>query len=190
MKLLEAKILQEGRALNENVLIVDSFLNHQVDPMLMDAVGNEFARRFRDEGITRVITIESSGISPALKTAAALNVPMLILKKQASQILNEGTVQTEVYSFTKQTKYQLTVKKMFIKEGENILLIDDFLAHGEAAFGAIRLIEACGAKVKGIGVVIAKTFQNGLEKLENAGYKVEVLAKIKRLDEGIIEFEE
>lgn len=189
MEQLKQRILTEGRALNERVLLVDSFLNHQVDPELMRAVGDAFAARFANEGITRVVTIESSGIAPAVMTALALGVPMVILKKSLSSILQDDILQTEVFSFTKNASYQLTLKRRFLLPGDRVLVVDDFLANGEAAFGAIRLIEQAGASVAGIGAVIAKAFQPGMQKLREAGYRVEALAPVKRMAEGLIEFE-
>ena len=190
MELLKQRILEDGKALNEHVLLVDSFLNHQVDPELMQAVGDEFARRFADDEITRVVTIESSGIAPATMAALALGVPLVILKKQVSSILSEGIVQTEVFSFTKNKSYMLTLKAEFIKPDDNVLLIDDFLANGEAAFGASRLIEEAGATVAGIGIVITKAFQPGLKRLRDAGHRVEVLAPVIRMSADSIEFGE
>ena len=190
MEALKQKILSEGRALNEHVLLVDCFLNHQVDVNLMKAVGDEFARRFADAGITRIATIESSGIAPAAMTALAMNLPMVIMKKSVSSILKDGIIQTEVFSFTKNAPYLLTLKTDFIQPGDNVLLIDDFLANGEAAFGGIHLLERAGAKVVGVGAVIAKAFQPGMDRLRKAGYRVEALAAVSRLGEGIIEFED
>ena len=190
MELLKQKILDHGRALNEHVLLVDSFLNHQVDVNLMHEIGKEFARRFADAGITRIVTIEASGITPAAMTAMEMQLPLVIMKKSASAILKEGTLQTEVFSFTKNSSYQLTLKSAFITPGDRVLLIDDFLANGEAAFGAARLIEQAGAQVAGIGIVITKAFQPGLKKLRAAGYRVESLAPVKRMGENIIEFGE
>ena len=189
MELLKQKILEEGRALNEHVLLVDSFLNHQVDPMLMQAVGQEFAARFADAGVTRIVTIESSGIAPAAMTALAMGLPMVIMKKSMSSILQEDILQTEVFSFTKNAPYQLTLKRKFVHPGDRVLLIDDFLANGEAAFGGIRLLEKAGAEVAGVGAVIAKAFQPGMQKLREAGYRVEALAPVKRMAENLIEFE-
>ncbi len=190
MQLLKERILRDGRALSESVLLVDSFLNHQVDPGLMRRMGGEFAGHFRARGITKVATIEASGIAPAVMTAEALGVPMLILKKSVSSILREGILQTEVFSFTKNAAYQLTLKADFLDKGDRVLLIDDFLANGEAAFGAIRLIEIAGAAVVGVGAVIAKAFQPGMRRLRAAGYEVRALAAISRLGDGVIEFEE
>lgn len=188
MELLKQRILKDGKALNEQVLMVDSFLNHQVDPRLMQEVGREFARRFAGDGVTKVVTIESSGIAPAAMTALSLGVDMVILKKSVSSILCEDILQTEVFSFTKQKTYQLTLKRRFLVPEDRVLVIDDFLANGEAAFGAIRLLEQAGALVVGVGAVIAKAFQPGMEKLREAGYRVEALAPVKRMGEGLIEF--
>lgn len=189
MELLKQRILTEGHALNEHILLVDGFLNHQVDPLLMQAVGNEFAARFADADVTRVVTIESSGIAPAAMTALRLNVPMVIMKKSLSSILQDDLLQTEVFSFTKNRSYQLTAKRRFLDPGDRVLIIDDFLANGEAAFGAIRLVEQAGAKVVGVGAVIAKAFQPGMNRLREAGYRVEALAPITRMAENVIEFE-
>ena len=188
MELLKQRILKDGKALNEQVLMVDSFLNHQVDPRLMQEVGREFARRFAGDGVTKVVTIESSGIAPAAMTALSLGVDMVILKKSVSSILCEDILQTEVFSFTKQKAYQLTLKRRFLAPEDRVLVIDDFLANGEAAFGAIRLLEQVGALVVGVGAVIAKAFQPGMEKLREAGYRVEALAPVKRMGEDLIEF--
>ena len=189
MELLKQKILDCGRALDEHVLLVDSFLNHQVDVKLMQEVGREFARRFADAGITRVVTSESSGIAPAAMAALEMDLPLVILKKSKSSILKEGILQTEVFSFTKNAPYQLTLKPQFVHPGDKVLLIDDFLANGEAALGASSLLERAGAQVAGIGIVIAKTFQPGLKKLQEAGYRVEILAPVKRMAENLIEFD-
>lgn len=190
MELLKQKILECGTALNEHVLLVDSFLNHQVDVNLMLEIGREFAKRFADAGITRVATIEASGIAPAAMTALEMNVPMVIMKKSTSSILKEGVLQTEVFSFTKNSSYQLTLKTQFIRKGDRVLLIDDFLANGEAGLGATKLLEQAGAQVAGIGIVIAKAFQPGLKKLREAGYRVEALAPVKRMSPDYIEFGE
>ena len=189
MELLKQKILDCGRALDEHVLLVDSFLNHQVDVKLMQEVGREFARRFADAGITRIVTIESSGIAPAAMAALEMDLPLVILKKSKSSILKDGILQTEVFSFTKNAPYMLTLKPQFVNPGDRVLLIDDFLANGEAALGASSLLERAGAEVAGIGIVIAKTFQPGLKKLQEAGYRVEILAPVKRMAENLIEFD-
>lgn len=188
MKILEDMILECGIAVNEDILKVDSFVNHQVDPELMKNIGDEFAEHFKGQGITKVATIESSGIAPALMTALALNVPMLILKKQPSKILNQDLYQTVVTSYTKGTSYELTLSKNFISENDHVLIIDDFLANGEAATGAIRLIRKAHATIAGVGILIEKSFQPGYEKLTEQGIDVYSLARIAKLGEGVIEF--
>ena len=188
MKILEDMILERGIAVNEDILKVDSFVNHQVDPELMKNIGDEFAEHFKGQGITKVATIESSGIAPALMTALALNVPMLILKKQPSKILNQDLYETVVTSYTKGTSYELTLSKNFISENDHVLIIDDFLANGEAATGAIRLIRKAHATIAGVGILIEKSFQPGYEKLTEQGIDVYSLARIAKLGEGVIEF--
>ena len=175
-------------SVNEDILKVDSFVNHQVDPELMKNIGDEFAEHFKGQGITKVATIESSGIAPALMTALALNVPMLILKKQPSKILNQDLYQTVVTSYTKGTSYELTLSKNFISENDHVLIIDDFLANGEAATGAIRLIRKAHATIAGVRILIEKSFQPGYEKLTEQGIDVYSLARIAKLGEGVIEF--
>lgn len=188
MKLLEDRILSEGIALGESILKVDGFINHQVDPFLMQEIGKDFANYFKDKKITKVVTIESSGIAPALMTAIALHVPMVIFKKQPSKVLKTDLHQTEVFSFTKGTSYELTLSKKHISPDDNVLIIDDFLANGEAALGAIRLLGMAKASIAGIGILIEKSFQPGRQKLLEEGYDVYSLARIARLAEGVIEF--
>ena len=188
MQMLKDAILERGKALNQDVLLVDSFLNHQVDVKLMKAVGEEFAKHFANQGITRVVTIESSGIAPASFTALALGLPLVIMKKQSSRILKGDLLQTTVRSFTKGTQYELTVKHEFLPAGEKVLLIDDFLASGEAAFGVIHLVEQAGAQIGGIGIVIEKAFQSGHKRLEEAGIDVYSLARIASMSADQITF--
>ena len=188
MKILEDRIRKDGKALNEDVLLVDSFLNNQVDCALMNEIGKEFARLFAGDAVTRVVTVESSGIAPAAMAALNMGVPMVILKKSPSVILNGDVLQTEVFSFTKQKSYQLTLKPKYVQPGDRVLLIDDFMANGEAAAGAIRLIEQAGAVVAGIGTVISKNFQPGVDKLRAVGYKVESLAQVAEMGEGYVRF--
>ena len=187
MRKLEERILKDGKALNGDVLLVDCFLNHQVDPQLMADIGKEFAELTKDLGITRVVTIESSGIAPAQMAALEMNVPMVIMKKSTSKILSNA-LQTEVFSFTKGKSYQLTVRPEYIKKDDKILLIDDFMASGEAALGGIRLIEEAGAEVTAVGIVIEKSFQPGRGLLEEKGYKVFSLARVAEMSEGKIDF--
>lgn len=188
MESLHKRILKEGQALSESVLKVDSFLNHQVDPQLMYEMGTYFKNYFENHKITKIFTIESSGIAPSVMTAMQMNLPMVILKKQNSKTLNGEVYQTTVHSFTKGTDYELTLSKKYITKEDRVLIIDDFLANGEAALGAARLIEEAGAKVSGIGIVIEKSFQKGPQILKDKGYDVYSLARIAKLSKGIIEF--
>lgn len=188
MELLKKKILNDGVALNSEVLKVDSFLNHQVDINLMNEIGNEFANYFKNKKVNKVITIESSGIAPAYATANKLNVPLVILKKQHSSILNNDLFETNVHSFTKNTDYTLTCSKKFLNKNENILFIDDFLANGEAALGIYKILNLSHSNLVGIGIVIEKSFQSGRKKLDDLGFDVYSLAQISKLDKGIIEF--
>lgn len=189
MRILEDRIVKDGKALSADILLVDSFLNHQVDPVLMAQIGKEFAELTKDLGITRVITIESSGIAPAQMTALEMGVPLVIMKKSNSRIL-ENALQTEVVSYTKNKRYHLTVKPDFIHRGDKVLLVDDFIANGEAANGAIRLIEHAGAEVAAVGIVIEKAFQPGRKQLEERGYKVFSLARVAEMSKDQITFVE
>lgn len=188
MELLKKRIEEEGEVLNENVLKVDSFLNHQVDPNLMYEMGKAFKEYFKEHKITKVFTIESSGIAPCVMTAMLMNLPMVTLKKQTSKILNGEVYQKTVHSFTKNTDYELTLSKKYISKDDRILIIDDFLAYGEAALGAISVIEQSGAKVCGIGIVIEKSFQPGRKLLEDRGYDIYSLARIAKLEKEKVEF--
>lgn len=188
MESLKERILQDGKALSETVLKVDSFLNHGVDAKLMYEIGSYFKEYYKKHGITKIFTIESSGIAPTVMTAMQMELPMVTLKKQSSKILNGNVYQTTVHSFTKGSDYELTLSKDYISEDDNVLIIDDFLANGEAALGAIRLVEEAGAKVGGVGIVIEKSFQPGRDILDKKGYDVYSLVRIGKLGKGIIEF--
>lgn len=184
MKRLHDMINQEGIVLSDQVLKVDAFLNHQVDPTLMWEIAYEFMDRFQDAGITRILTIEAGGIAPAMMTALRLGVPMVYARKTKSVTLNEGTISAEVFSFTKQQTSTITVAEKYLQPGERVLIIDDFLANGEAAFGLARLVEQAGAEVAGFGIVIEKSFQPGRQKLIEAGFRVESLARVESLKDG------
>lgn len=188
MKKLEDKILEEGRAVNEDILKVDSFINHQIDPEFMEEMAADFAEHFKDAGITKVATIESSGIAPAVFTARAMGVKLVVLKKQPSKVLNGNLLQTEVTSFTTGKHYELTLSPKFISQKDHVLVVDDFLANGEAATGAIRLIRMTHATIAGIGILIEKAFQPGRRKVEEAGVEVYSLARIGKLGTDFIQF--
>ncbi len=189
MDLLKEKIKNDGIVINENVLKVDNFLNHQVDTKLMDLIGKEFADYFKSKNITKVVTIESSGIAPAYAAALKLDVPLVIFKKQSSAILDtDTTIQTPVHSFTKNTDYILMASKKYLSENDNILIVDDFLANGQAAMGAYRILKEAGSSVAGIGIVIEKSFQDGRKKLEDLGLDVYSLARVSKISSNGIEF--
>jgi xanthine phosphoribosyltransferase len=188
MKLLEERIKQDGRVIGTEVLKVDNFLNHQVDPALMKAMGDEFARLFADAKVDKVLTVESSGIAPAVFTALALNVPMVFARKKKSLTLSEDHYTADVYSFTKQETNHVIVDKRFIQPGERLLLIDDFLANGQAVEGMMQIAEAAGAEVVGVGIVIEKTFQKGRALLDERDVRVESLARIAAFEDGEVIF--
>ncbi|SEO47361.1 xanthine phosphoribosyltransferase [Paenibacillus sp. OV219] len=186
-RLLE-KIRQEGIVLEGGVLKVDTFLNHQVDAGLMMAMGQAFAELFGEAGVTKIMTVESSGIAPAVMAAYRMGVPMVFARKRKSLTLQTDLYTEKVYSYTKQEESEVTVSKKFLEQGDRVLIIDDFLANGEAALGMARIIEQAGAEVAGIGIVIEKSFQAGRGKLIEHGYRVESLARIASLDGGVVTF--
>lgn len=188
MKELEERILKDGVVLGGEVLKVDNFLNHQIDPKLMQAIGNEFADYFSDKGITRIVTIESSGIAPAVFAGLALGVPVVFARKQKSLTLTDELYSTEVHSFTKNATSTIVISKKFLDKTDRVLLIDDFLANGQAAKGLIRLCKAANAQVMGVGIVIEKTFQIGRQLLEEENYDVYSLARIRAFEEGQVKF--
>lgn len=190
MKLLEERILKDGDVLGENILKVDSFLTHQVNFELMQEIGKVFADKYKEAGITKVVTIEASGIAPAVYAAQALGVPMIFAKKAKSITMTEGILTAEVYSFTKQVTSQVSIVSRFLSNDDTVLIIDDFLANGQAAKGLLEIIGQAGAKVAGIGIVIEKSFQDGRDLLEKTGVPVTSLARIKAFENGRVVFAE
>lgn len=188
MKILEDRIKQDGRVLGEDVLKVDNFLNHQVDPELMQALGEEFARLFADEKIDKVLTVESSGIAPAVFAALSLQVPMVFARKKKSITLSSESYVADVYSFTKQETNHVMIDKRFLHEGERVLLIDDFLANGQAVTGLMEIANDAKAEVVGVGIVVEKTFQKGRAMLDDQGVHVESLARIASFEDGQVVF--
>lgn len=188
MKKLINYILAEGEIVNENILKVDGFINHQINPVLMKEIGEEFAKHFKDKGITKILTIESSGIAPALMTSLSMNLPLVILKKEPPKELNDNFYQTQVTSYATDRSYDLTLCAKYITPDDHVLIIDDFLAHGEAMTGAIRLVRQAHATVGGIGILIEKSFQPGHTKLREQGLDVYSLARIKSMEPGEITF--
>ncbi|MFC3932526.1 xanthine phosphoribosyltransferase [Streptococcus dentapri] len=190
MKLLEDRILKDGNVLGEDILKVDSFLTHQVDFELMQAIGQVLSHVYREAGITKVVTIEASGIAPAVYTAQVLNVPMIFAKKHKNITMTEGILSADVYSFTKQVTSTVSIASHFLSADDKVLIVDDFLANGQAAKGLLEIIGQAGACVAGIGIVIEKSFQDGRQLLEEAGVSVTSLARIKEFKDGQIVFAE
>ncbi|AHA70971.1 xanthine phosphoribosyltransferase [Bacillus thuringiensis] len=188
MKVLQEKILNEGKVLSGDVLKVDAFLNHQIDPVLMQEIGKEFAKRFKEENITKIVTIESSGIAPSVMAALELGVKVIFARKRKSLTLQDNMYVANVYSFTKQETNEISLSRNHIDENDHVLIIDDFLANGQAALGLMSLVEQAGASIAGIGIVIEKAFQDGGKKLREQGVRVESLAEIASLDNGTVTF--
>lgn len=188
MHALEQKILAEGTVLSDQVLKVDSFLNHQIDPVMMQKIGQEFARLFKNTGITKIITIEASGIAPAVMAGLELGVPVIFARKYQSLTLKDDLYRSKVFSFTKQTESTIAISKKHISKLDKVLVIDDFLANGQAALGLTDLIHQANAEVIGIGIVIEKSFQPGRQLLIEKGYRVESLARVQSLADGQVTF--
>ncbi len=189
MQLLEERILTDGNILGENILKVDNFLTHQVDYRLMKAIGKEvFAQKYAEAGITKVVTIEASGIAPAVYAAEAMDVPMIFAKKHKNITMTEGILTAEVYSFTKQVTSTVSIAGKFLSKEDKVLIIDDFLANGQAAKGLIEIIGQAGAQVVGVGIVIEKSFQDGRRLIEDMGIEVTSLARIKNFENGNLNF--
>lgn len=184
------KIEQYGTVLPGNVLKVDAFLNHQVDPELMLHVGQEFAKRFANEGITKVWTVESSGIAPAVMTGLAMKVPVIFARKHKSLTLNQDMYVADVYSYTKKVNNKISISKKYVSPDDKVLLIDDFLANGQAVEGMLEIADQAGVQVAGAGIVIEKSFQPGAQELKDRGIHLESLARIKSLANNKIEFME
>ncbi|MCQ4257310.1 xanthine phosphoribosyltransferase [Stutzerimonas stutzeri] len=190
MEQLKQKIRNEGIVLSDRVLKVDAFLNHQIDPVLMQQIGQEFARRFRDDGITKIVTIEASGIAPAIMAGLELGVPVIFARKHQSLTLTDHLLTASVYSFTKQVESTIAISTNHLSPSDRVLVIDDFLANGKAAKGLISIIQQAGASIAGLGIVIEKSFQAGRHELEEAGFRVESLARVAALSDGEVVFVE
>ncbi|HEM4324381.1 xanthine phosphoribosyltransferase [Streptococcus suis] len=188
MKALEARILKDGQVLGENILKVDSFLTHQVDFKLMKEMGQVLADVYRSKEITKVVTIEASGIVPAVYVAESLDVPMIFAKKHKNITMTEGILTAEVYSFTKQVTSTVSIASKFLSPEDRVLIVDDFLANGQAAKGLIDIIQQSGAQVAGVGIIIEKSFQDGRQLLLDAGVPVTSLARIEKFQDGQVVF--
>ncbi|HOA42573.1 MAG TPA: xanthine phosphoribosyltransferase [Bacillota bacterium] len=191
MQMLKDRIVKDGQVIGTEIVKVDCFLNHQIDVDLVSEIGKEFAARFADLPINKILTIESSGIALACATAMHMgNLPVVFAKKAAPNTMTDGYYYTEVTSFTKKAVYTVIVSKKYLSEQDNILIIDDFLAYGEAAFGLIDLTKQAGAAVCGFGAAVEKAFQGGGDKLRKEGYRVESLSVIASIEDDHITFRE
>lgn len=180
MQLLKERILQDGQCFEGGILKVDSFINHQMDPTLMKSIGVEFVRRFASTNVNKIMTIEASGIAPAIMTGYLLNLPVVFAKKKSPKTI-KNALSTTVHSFTKDRDYEVVISADFLTPDDNILFIDDFLAYGNAAIGVLDLIKQSGAHLVGMGFIIEKEFQGARRLLESKGVRVESLAIIEDL---------
>lgn len=189
MKALKERIQRDGKCFEGGILKVDNFINHQMDPILMKSMAVEFVRRFASTDINKIITVEASGIAPAIMVGYLLELPVVFAKKKTPSTM-ENMLSTSVYSFTKQRSYSVCVSSDYLKKGDKILFIDDFLANGNAAKGIIDLAKQAEAEIVGMGFLIEKEFQHGGDELRKLGIHVESLAIIESLDNCTIKIKE
>lgn len=188
VKLLEDRIRKDGEILPGNVLKINSFLNHQIDPQLMMAIGEEFAKLFKDASVTKILTCEASGIAPGVMAGYAMNVQVVFARKKKPSTLNDAVYWADVFSYTKKVTNKICVEEKFLSKDDNLLIIDDFLAHGEAVKGMLNIAKQAGCSVAGVGVVVAKAFQGGSDWVKEHGYRLESLADIDNFDDGTVHF--
>lgn len=188
MRLLEEKIRNEGRLLSGNVVKVDMFLNHQLDVTLLNEMGKEFYRLFQKENITKIVTVEASGIAIACMAAQHFHVPVVFAKKVESLNIGQNVYSSEVFSFTKQKTYKIRVSQDYLSPDDCVLIVDDFLASGSALTGLIDIVKQAGARVGGVGIAIEKGFQEGGQKIRSQGVRLESLAIIESMDDQQIIF--
>ena len=188
LKLLEERIKNDGRVFPGNILKVDNFLNHQIDVSLLEAMGEEFYRLFKDSGVNKILTIEASGIAIACMTAYKFNVPLVFAKKNQTKNISADVYTSKVTSYTHGRVYDIMVSKDYMNPGDRVLIIDDFLANGKALEGLIDIVRQAGAEVVGAGIVIEKCFQPGGKELREQGIRIESLAMIKSLDNNTVTF--
>ncbi|ETY74825.1 xanthine phosphoribosyltransferase [Lactiplantibacillus fabifermentans] len=188
MRELEERILKDGRVLPGEVLKVDGFLNHQIDPDLMFAMGSEFAHLFRETGVTKILTVESSGIAPAVMTGLQLHVPVVFARKHKSVTLIDDLYTAEVYSYTKKTSNHISISKKFLDADDKVLIIDDFLANGQAVQGLFDIADQAKCEIAGVGIVIEKVFQTGHQLIADRGVRLESLAQITSFDDDRVHF--
>ncbi len=184
MKLLKDKIRNEGKILPGNIVKVDGFLNHRVDIHMMDEIAREFKRRFGDQGVTVVLTAEASGIALATITAKEFGVPMVFAKKAKSDNIEGGLYASDIFSYTYKKKVTLLVSKDWITKNDKVLIVDDFMANGEAMRGLCDIVQEAGAELIGIGIAVEKGFQHGGDRIREAGINIQSLAIIDKADEN------
>ena len=190
MKLLKDKIIKEGKILPGNIVKVDGFLNHRVDINMMDEIAKEFKRRFGDHGVTLVLTAEASGIALATITAKEFGVPMVFAKKAKSDNIEGGLYASDIFSYTYKKKVTLLVSKDWITKDDKVLIVDDFMANGEAMRGLCDIVREAGAELIGIGIAVEKGFQHGGDRIREAGINIQSLAIIDQADENGFVFRE
>lgn len=190
MKLLEERIRQDGVVLPGNVLKVNQFLNHQIDPQLMYEIGQEFARLFKESPITKILTVEASGIAPAIMAGLVMNVPVVFARKKKPSTLDAGVYTAEVYSYTKKVTNTISVDQKFLSAKDNVLVLDDFLANGQAVQGLLEICRQAQAEVSGVGIVVEKSFQKGASLIKESGVRLESLARIASFENGEVRFVE
>lgn len=191
MEALKKRIREEGSVIGTEIVKVDSFLNHQIDVAFFDEIGAEFKKRFNDIRISKILTVEASGIAIACAAARHFGFPPVVFAKKAvPSTMDDGCLEATAKSFTKGTISNLKVDKKHLKKDDKVLIIDDFLASGEAAIALADIVEQAGAEVVGFGAVIEKGYQGGAERLKEKGYRVESLAKISKITNGRVYFEE
>lgn len=188
MELLEERIRQDGLVLPGNVLKVNQFLNHQIDPQLMYAIGQEFARLFAPEKITKILTVEASGIAPAIMAGLVLNVPVVFARKKKPSTLNDDVYTAEVYSYTKQVTNTISVDQKFLAATDHVLVIDDFLANGQAVNGLLEICRQAQVQIVGVGIVVEKSFQEGAKLIKDQGVRLESLARIASFEGDKVHF--
>lgn len=188
MDALKEKILNEGKVLSDKILKVDSFLNHQIEPSFALQLGQEIVYRFREENINKILTVEASGIAVAFTAGLELNVPVVFAKKNRASTSDFNVLKSSIYSFTKRESIDIYVNKNYLHKEDNILLIDDFLAHGEALKGLVNIIRQSQANLVGAGIVIEKVFQQGGRALRDEGVRIESLAPVASLAGGKVIF--
>ena len=189
MKALRDRILKDGKCYPGGILKVDKFINHQMDPNLMKRICVEFIRRYASTEINKIITIEASGIAPAIMMGFLLDLPVVFAKKKKPSTMAD-MLSTTVFSFTKQREYHVVISKEYLREGDKVLFVDDFLAYGNAAKGIIDLCKQAGAELVGMGFIIEKAFQHGRDVIEQAGVRCESLAIIESLENCEIKMKE